>query len=142
GAGRGGCYNDHTTMSNEPTVQRRGRGIVWLLVLLAVLLIWWFWRPPGDSHRFVPGGDTASLSADEIIVDFSDADSDARVAEVGRTLGVDFHLVSSQSKNERLYKAYVYPGRRDEVLAKLATLPDVEAAEPAATYQLIDGTKP
>jgi len=134
-------YNDHTTMSNE-TTQRKGRGLVWLLLLLAVLLIWWFWRPPAEQHTFVPGGGGATVMADEIIVDFSDADSDARVAEVGRDLGLDLKLVSSQSRDERLYKAHVAPARRDEVLAQLAKLPDVEAAEPDAMYFLIDGRDP
>ena len=125
-------------MSNEPT-QRKGRGYIWLLVLLAVLLIWWFWKPPADNGHVTAVSDDISVKADEIIVDFADADGDARVAEVGRELGVDFALVSSQARNERLYRAHVEPGRRDAVLARLATLPDVEAAEPDAMYALIDG---
>src|SRR5262245_22444316 len=43
-------YNDHTTMTNV-TTRRKGRGLVWLLLLLAVFLIWWFWKPPADSGR-------------------------------------------------------------------------------------------
>src|SRR5262249_51027688 len=113
----------------------------WLLVLLAIVLIWIFWRPPEDNGRTTTvAADQLGAAADEIIVDFSDADGDGRVAEVGRLVGVDFQLVSSQAVHERLYRAHVDPARRDAVLAKLAALPDVEAAEPDATYQLIDGT--
>src|SRR5262245_59064864 len=118
----------------------KARGLVWLLVLLAILLIWIFWRPPVDNGRAAGIGDDVGALSDEIIVDFSDADGDARVAEVGRLVGVDFHLVSHQAVNERLYRAHVAPERRDAVLARLAELSDVEAAEPDAMYQLIDGT--
>jgi serine protease len=126
-------------MSDEKHGKRTG--FVWLLVLLAILLIWIFWRPPEDNGRTVAtAADQVGAARDEILVDFSDADGDARVAEVGRLVGADFRLVSHQAVHERLYRAHVDPSRRDAILARLAELPDVEAAEPDATYQLIDGT--
>jgi serine protease len=124
------------------TSKRKGRGLLWLLVLLAVLLVWWFWQPPADNGHVRAASDDVSAAADEIIVDFADADGDARVAEVGRALGVDFHLVSSQARDERLYRAHVDPAARDAILAQLSALPDVEAAEPDANYLLIDGDQP
>jgi serine protease len=126
---------------SEETRGKRG-GWLWLLVLLAIVLIWIFWRPPADNGRAAGAGDEIGAASDEVIVDFSDADGDARVAEVGRLVGLDFHLVSDQAVHERLYRAHVDPARRDAVLAQLAALPDVEAAEPDATYSLIDGTTP
>jgi serine protease len=126
-------------MSDE---KPKRRGLVWLLVLLAVLLIWIFWRPPAENHHPAALGDPSDAVADEIIVDFADSDSDARVAEVGRLVGVDFHLVSQKAADERLYRAHVDPAKRDAILARIAALPDVEVAEPDATYQLIDGTAP
>jgi len=128
-------------MSEETQGKRRG-GIVWLLVLLAVVLIWWFWRPPQDNGRLAAQDDAADMAGadpDEILVDFKDDLGAARVAEVGRALGLDLQLVSDQSADERLYRAVVDPARRDAIVAELKKLPDVEIAEPDATYSLIDG---
>lgn len=120
---------------------QKRRGWLWLLVLLAVVFIWIIWRPPADNGRALGPGDELDARTDEIIVDFADADGDARVAEVGRMVGVQFQLVSRQSVDERLFRAHVEPGRQAAVLAQLAALPDVEVAEPDALYQLIDGTE-
>jgi serine protease len=121
-------------MSQERANGRR-RNLVWLLVIAAVLLVWLLWRPPGSSHH-PTASDESDVIASEIIVDFSDADSDARVAEVAQKLGIELRLVSHQARNERLYRAHVEPARRDEILAQLAALPDVEVAEPDAEVHL------
>jgi serine protease len=124
---------------SEQTQGKRRSGIVWLLVLLAVVLIWWFWRPPADNGRALdPAADLAGADPDEILVDFRDDLGGERLAEVERALEIDLVLVSDQSEDERLYRAVVDPARRDAILAALARLPDVEVAEPDATYALID----
>jgi serine protease len=127
-------------MSEETQGRRRGSaGLVWILLLLAVVLIWWFWRPPADNGRAVDS--TATLlgtDPDEILVDFRDDSSPERVAAIGARLGIELRLVSREAENERLYRAFVDPERRDAVLAELRTLADVEIAEPDATYGLID----
>jgi serine protease len=132
-------------MSDESTNfggKRRGSGFIWLLVLLAVLLVWWFWRPPASHHHGAQAVGAADryegADADEIIVDFKDDDSAARVAEVGARFGIDLQLVSKQSEDERMYRAKVDPARRDELIDQIAKLPDVEIVEPDATYQLLD----
>src|SRR5450432_1375855 len=105
------------TMEQEQGSGKRRSNVVWLLVILAVVLVWLWWRPPQDSHKQSAVNDpseTSDLIADEIIVDFKDADSDTRVAEVGKQLGLTFELVSNQAIHERLYKAHVDPALRDE----------------------------
>jgi serine protease len=124
---------------SETVRGKRRSGLIWLLVLLAVFLIWWFWRPPADNGRLADESSLDGADADEILVDFRDDNSAERVAEVGRQFGLELRLVSRQAEDERLYRAVVAPERRDEILAALARLPDVEVAEPDATYSLIDG---
>src|SRR4051812_28299652 len=85
--------------------KRRG-GLAWLLLLVAVILVGWFWAPPADNGHTAAADDTLEgADADEVIVDFKDDDSPARVAEVGKQLGLDLQLVSSQSEDERMYRA-------------------------------------
>jgi serine protease len=115
---------------------KKRSGLMWLLLLLAVFLVWWFWRPPADNGH-AAGIDWEGADINEIIVDFNDDVSPERVAEVGARFGLDLRLVSKQSEDERMYRATVDPARRDVILAELAKLGDIETAEPDATYHLI-----
>ena len=119
--------------------QKRG-GILWLLVLLAVFLVWLFFRPAGmDSAEPADSGDPAYAAwsdPDDILVDLRDDASDADVAAVEAAVGIDLVLVSSQSEDERFYRAHVDPTRQYDVLAQLESRPEVEIAEPDALYAL------
>ncbi len=129
-------------MSDEMQTQgKRRSGWVWVLFLLAVVLVWWFWKPPADngsSARVIDLSDEGA-DVDELIVDFRDDESAAHVNEIGARFGLAFELVSQQSADERMYRAKVDPARRDAIIAELAKLDSVEIVEPDATYHLIPG---
>lgn len=117
----------------EETETKKGRsGFFWLLLVVALVAIWWYLRPaPGAEVR--ADADDAVITGDDpddILVDLKDDVSDAKVAQIGRELGIELVLVSSESRDERFYRAHVAPFRRDAVLALLAARPDVELAEP------------
>ncbi len=118
------------------------RNWVWLLVLIAVAVVWWVWKPPADNGRVADGADTAAALAegdpDDVLVDLRDELSDAEVADVERRYGIDLQLVSAQSHDEQFYRAHVDPARRDALLNELARDGRVETAEPDAVYSLIE----
>jgi serine protease len=123
----------------EETTEKKGRsGLVWLLLGLALVLLWWWYRPEGEPRQTTPDLDPAAqLTADgadpdDILVDLKDNASDAQVAAIERDLGIDLVLVSDQSLDERFYRAHVDASRRDAILAALEARPEVEIAEPDA----------
>jgi serine protease len=122
-----------------PGKQKRG-GLLWLLVLLAVVLVWVFFRPAGMDAGDSPGTADPAYAVwsdpDDILVDLRDGVSDTDVAAIESALGIDLVLVSSQSADERFYRAHVDPARQYEVIAQLAARPEVEIAEPDALYAL------
>jgi serine protease len=128
---------------DEQQTKRGGAGkILWLLVTLAIVVLWWYFRP--DAER---GATAAQLDADaaaavtdpdDILVDLVD---DATPDAIERALGIDLVLVSDAGTAERtkLFRAHVDPARRDAILAELARRSDVEIAEPDAEMQLSPG---
>ncbi len=123
------------------TQRKRGKNILWLLVLLVVLVAWWFLRghdDEGASKSQIAADRAAAVGADpdDILVDLKDNVTDADVASIDRALGIHLELVSHQSLDERFYRAHVDPARRDAILATLSARSDVEIAEPDATVQL------
>lgn len=133
----------------ERTAGKKRGGLFWLLVLLAILLVWYFFRPAGADRAQAPSVDPAGPAAqqaasayadpDDILVDLQDSDTDADVAAIDRQLGIHLQLVSAQSKDERFYRAHVDPFRRDSVLAALHHRADVEVAEPDSMVSLAPG---
>ena len=124
---------------DEKTAGKRNRGgIFWLLVLLAVILVWWFFRPSGRMDAAQPADDPSEVALlgdpDDILVDLDDDASAGAVAALENDLGLDLELVSPQSADEQFYRAHVDPLRRDALLAELARRPVVEIAEPDALY--------
>jgi serine protease len=123
------------------TNRKRGGGLLWILVILAVALLWWYLRPAGTG-----GADEAAMAADRvaavdvdpdtILVDLVDDASDAQVAAIERDFGIDLELVSDQSLDERFYRAHVDPARQAELIAALQARPEVEVAEPDAYVYL------
>lgn len=123
-------------MDDQPYEGKR-RNLLWLLVLLAVVLIWWMWRPPRDNGTFA-ADPLAETDPDDILLDLRDDVSDADVAAIERQYGIVLELVSRQSLDERFYRAHVDPARRDALIDALAKDPRVEIAEPDAEMHLVD----
>jgi serine protease len=123
---------------SETDVNKRGRSsLLWLLVLCLLVLAWWFVKPAAVRSWEEPA-EQAYLAGDpeQILVDFHDQISGAAIAALERDLAIDLEPVSAQSIDEALYRARVAPERRDQILAALAARPEVEIAEPDATYSL------
>jgi serine protease len=125
----------------SPAKQKRG-GLVWLLILVAVVLVWVFFRPAGIDKAVPTGGTENSRDPayavwgdpDDILVDLRDDVSDEDVAAIEAELGIDLVLVSNQSEDERFYRANVDKTRQYELLDRLESRPEVEIAEPDALF--------
>jgi serine protease len=121
---------------------KRGRSKVFILLLLvAMVLVWFYFHPPaqsGVSDAEFEADRIAALGADpdDILVDLKDDVSDQDVEALEQELGIDLVLVSDQSKDEAFYRAMVPAEEQAAILAKLSNHPDVEIAEPDATYFL------
>ncbi|MBV8762591.1 MAG: peptidase S8 [Deltaproteobacteria bacterium] len=111
--------------------------ILWLLVALAIVLLWWFFRPEG-SHKVAQPLDadaTAAIDRSDILVDLKD---DATPAAIERDLGIQLTLVdnSGEAAATKLYRAHVDPAREDELIDALSKRSDVEIAEPDSIMAL------
>jgi serine protease len=128
---------------DEQQTRRGGAGrILWLLLIFAMVVLWWYFRPDGDrgAAQAQIDADTAAAvtDPDDILVDLVD---DATPDAIERALGIDLVLVDDAGTAERtkLFRAHVDPARRDAILAELARRADVEIAEPDALMQLSPG---
>ena len=124
--------------------ERKKRGnLLWLLVLLAILLVWWVFRP-GDSELAGVEPPTWSDQAlaegvyerDAILVDLVDDLDTAAVASLELDLGIELVPVSDHSLDVHFYRAEVEPEEQAAILEALAARPEVELAEPDAKVQL------
>jgi serine protease len=124
-------------MTDEQVPERPGPSrILWLLLAIAIVLMWWYLRPKHDPGAGVAqemsDRATAPTDPDDILVDLKDDATPATVAAIERDLGIELVLVSDQSADEQFYRAKVDPARRDAILAALEQRPEVEIAEPDA----------
>jgi serine protease len=114
--------------------------ILWILLLIAVLVAWWFLKGEQDEDADASRSYAALLAQggdpDDILVDFKDDVSEAHIAAVERELGIDLELVSSESADERFYRAHVDAAKAEALLVALARRSDVEIAEPDAEVKL------
>jgi serine protease len=124
----------------DEQTKRGGAGrLLWLLVILATVVLWWYFRPEGDRGAAQAQIDADAAAAvtdpDDILVDLRD---DAAPDAIEQALGIDLVLVddSGTAAQTKLYRAHVDPARRDAILAELALRTDVEIAEPDAVMQL------
>ncbi|HSN29401.1 MAG TPA: S8 family serine peptidase [Kofleriaceae bacterium] len=111
--------------------------ILWLLVALAILLLWWYFRPEG-SHKVAQPLDAdaaAAIDRDDILVDLKD---DATPAAIERDLGIQLTLVdnSGEAAATKLYRAHVDPSREQAIIDALSKRSDVEIAEPDSIMAL------
>jgi serine protease len=123
--------------------RRGGSRILWLLVILAMVLVWWYFRPEGAHKVAQPLGADAMAAIDQsdVLVDLKDDATPAQVAALDRQLGIDLQLAdqSGEAARTKLYRAHVAPGQEDALLAKLAANPEVEVAEPDSIMTLPPG---
>lgn len=132
-------------MDDEQQVpQRPGpRKVLWLLLALAIVLLWWYFRPEHDpgttAAQEMSDRASAATDPDDVLIDLVDDASPAAIAAIERDLGIELVLVSDQSYDERFYRAHVDPARRDAILAALSQRPEVEIAEPDAEVSLSPG---
>ncbi len=131
-------------MDDAGTSKRKRSNIVWLLLIVAVVVVWFVWRPGADN-----GATQAEMEADrqahmaltdrdDILVDLDDDVDDDTIAAIERAHGIDLVLVSKQSEDERFYRAHVPAHRRDAIIAALSKRGDVETAEPDFEVKLIN----
>ena len=129
-------------MDEQKATSPSRSSLFWLLVLIAVIAIWWYFRPDGhDRASNAELDDTTSMAdmgadPDDILVDLVDDASQETVASIERQLGIDLVLVSDESYDERFYRAHVAAEREAEILAELQKHPAVEIAEPDAAVYL------
>ncbi|GAB4566028.1 MAG: S8 family serine peptidase [Haliangiales bacterium] len=121
-------------MDEHNAPERKNRGFLWLVVLIAVVALWWFMRPDSVSDTATAYDDSAEalldMDPDDLLIDLrDDVDADT-VADIERQLGIDLELVSAESYDERFYRAHIDPARRDQLLSALRAHPAVEIAEP------------
>jgi serine protease len=112
--------------------------ILWIFVLLAIVVLWWYFRPEGHPGATLGTEQTdayqAATEPDEILVDLKDDATPAMIAAVERDAGISLALVDDTAAATKLYRAHVNPARRDAILRRLASRPEVEIAEP--DYQM------
>lgn len=125
-------------MADEPETKRAGgvSRVLWLFVILALVLLWWYFRPNAQPDLTTADADAyAATDPDDILVDLEDG---AAPDAIERAFGIDLVLVddSGVAAKTSLYRAHVDPAQRDAILAALAQRSDVEIAEPDATFSL------
>ena len=132
----------------EETQTKRGSNLgklLWLLVLIAVVLLWWHFRnKPGAEG--LGQGDVAAEHADrlaaadtdpdDILVDLKDDVSAEDRAAIEAQAGIKLVLVDDTAEGHKLYRAHVDPLKRDAIIALLQTNPHVEIAEPDSYMML------
>ncbi|MEJ7600708.1 MAG: S8 family serine peptidase [Kofleriaceae bacterium] len=131
-------------MDQEQPKRSNGLGrFLWLFVILAVIVLWWWFKPEHDAGVSLAEEQADAIAAvtdpDDILIDLKD---NATPDAIERALGIDLVLVdnSGVAARTQLYRAHVEPARRDAILAVLSQRSDVEIAEPEATISLSPGT--
>ncbi|MBI4511883.1 MAG: peptidase S8 [Deltaproteobacteria bacterium] len=127
--------------------ERRSRSqrgnLFWVLLLVVVALLWWWWRGAVVFEGRSSGvSEQEEGDPDDILVDLRDDLPEGGVAALEAAIGIDLELVSSESKDERLYRAHVPPQNRDGILSALSRRAEVEVAEPDAEYRIVDVPDP
>jgi serine protease len=126
---------------DEQQSKRGGIGrFLWLFVLLAVVVLWWYFRPDGDPGATLQAQQADAAAAatdpDDILVDLKDDVTPQAIAAIERDAGIRLVLVDDTAAKTKLYRAHVEPARRDAIIAELARRPEVEIAEPDAQVML------
>src|ERR1700743_1689728 len=88
----------YTCRMDEQQSKRGGVGrILWILVLRAIVVLWWYFRPEGHAGASLATEQTDAYQAptepDEILVDLRDDATPAMIAAIERDTGVKLALV-------------------------------------------------
>ena len=127
--------------TQTPPAKRSGFGrLLWLLVLVAIVVIWWHFRTETDPGAAVAqieeDRQAAVTDPDDILVDLKDDASPAQIKAIEAAAGISLALVDDTAAATKLYRAHVDPARRDAIIAELAGNPEVEIVEPDAEFML------
>src|ERR1041385_324869 len=123
-------------MDEQQAETKKGTSkIWWLLVALAIVLVWWFFRPQPDKGAGVAQENADKASADydhdDILVDLKDNASPAQIAAIENDLNIKLVLVDDTAAATKLYRVHVAdPAMEDSVIDALSKGPEVEIAEP------------
>jgi len=132
-------------MDEQQTKRGSAGRFLWILVLLAIVVLWWFFRPEADrgaaGAALQQDASVAATDPDDILVDLRDDATPAMRAAIERDVGVQLVLVDDTAAATKLYRAHVDPARRDAILAELARRPEVEIAEPDSQMTLSPGVE-
>ena len=127
--------------TQAPPAKRSGFGrLLWLLVLVALVVIWWHFRSETDPGAAVAqieeDRQAAVTDPDDILVDLKDDASPAQIKAIEAAADISLALVDETAAATKLYRAHVDPSRRDAIIAELAGNPEVEIVEPDAEFML------
>src|SRR5262245_60512049 len=108
---------------DEQQPKRGGIGrFLWLFVLIAIVLLWWYFRPDGATHaqaQSVSADAMAALDPDDILVDLKDDATPEMITAIERDVGVKLTLVDRTAAATKLYRAHVDPAQQGAILEKL-----------------------
>jgi serine protease len=126
---------------DEQQPKRGGLGrFLWLFVLLAIVVLWWYFRPDPAATADLAAERADAVAAvtdpDDVLVDLKDNTTPEAIATLSREVGVTLVLVDDTAAQTKLYRAHVAPERRDALIAELLRRPEVEIAEPDAQISL------
>jgi len=125
--------------------KRSRTGLLWLLLLAVLLVMWWYLRPgedEGASKAQFQADRAAAVDADpdDVLIDLRDDATPAQVAAIEHDLGIKLVLVDAVvGKQTQLYRAHVDPAREAAIIDALSARPEVEIAEPDSTMSLLPG---
>ena len=129
-------------MDEQEPKQGGSSKILWLLLLLAIVLLWLYFRP-GSTHKvdqITTSDDEAAqaIDRDDVLVDLNDDATPAQVAALDRDFGIELVPVddSGEAAATKLYRASVRPQDEDALVQALSKRPEVEIAEPDSVVTL------
>ena len=132
-------------MDDEQQTAKRSSNfgrIVWLLVIAAVVFIWWHFREPTstkvDQIKATDAEAQLAIDRDDVLVDLKDNATPDQVAAIEKQTGTKLELVDStgEAQQTQLYRAHVTEATEEAVIAALQANPLVEVAEPDSYMQL------
>ena len=132
-------------MDDEQQTAKRSSNfgrIVWLLVIAAVVFIWWHFREPSstkvDQIKATDAEAQLAIDRDDVLVDLKDNATPDQVAAIEKQIGTKLELVDAtgEAQETQLYRAHVDAANEDAIIATLNANALVEVAEPDSYMQL------
>ena len=119
---------------DEPKASSKFGRLIWLILLVAIVALWWYYRGRSSDHVQVSTtGDVTRLAGadpDDILIDLEDDATPDQVVAIEKDLGITLTLVDDTAAETKLYRAHVDPAREAQLIAQLSARDDVEIAEP------------